>query len=437
MKLSHHLQQHQKLTITPFLQHAVKLLRLTHLEIIDLMAQEIKQNPLLEEIEDSERGYKKEEFKTYERQDIEYENIASREKTLAEHLLWQFRMEKNNSVERNIAEFIIHNVNSDGYLEVPFDVIVSKSGEDKDLCCKIWKKIKMLDPVGCGSENLMDCLLIQAEVAGERSNLLEKIIMEHLSDVECGNLEKIAQKTDKTLSDVRYCLQTLKKFYPRPGRAVSFERTHYIIPDVYIHSVEGEFIVRANNEGIPQLKISEFYRNMLDNLAKDSSDRAFIQEKIRDANWMIKSLQNRQKTITKVVTTILKKQQDFFKRKSKYLRPMILGDIAQDVGVHESTVSRATTNKYVHTPLGLFELKFFFTSGIGDCKGEKITHEFLKEKICEICEQEDPLRPHTDRKIADLLKGQDINLARRTVAKYREEVGIPPSLKRKKIKESL
>ncbi len=432
MKLSHHLGQHQRLTITPFLQKAVKLLRLTHLEIIDVMAQEIKQNPLLEEIEDSEKRYKKDDFRTYERQGLEYENIVSREKTLAEHLQWQFFMEENGEKERNIAEFIIYNINDDGYLEVPFEMIVSKSGGDKEICSKIWEKIKMLDPIGCGSKGLEDCLLTQAEVAGKRSSLLEKIIKEHLSDVECGNLEKIVQKTNETLEDVRCCLQILRSFHPRPGRAVSFDLTHYIIPDVYIHSIEDEFIVRVNNEGIPHLKISEFYRGMLDNLDKGSSEKTFIQEKIKDAKLIIKSFQNRQKTITKVVKAILKKQLNFFKRRSKYLIPMTLGDIAKDVGIHESTVSRAAMNKYVHTPLGIYKLKFFFTSGVGTFGGESIPHDFLKEKISEFCKGEPPLKPYTDQKIADLLKGQGINLARRTVAKYREGLAIPSSSKRKK-----
>ena len=430
MHLSQSFKQNQSLTITPMLQRAITFLRLTHVEIIEFIGQEIKNNPLLEE---KKRPYESNDFVKFDKQDFQYENLAQQEESLAEHLLWQFFMNKHQPEEREIAELIIHNIDDDGRLTVPFDFIVSQSGKDRNFCSNTWKKIKMLDPIGCGHENLQDCLLIQAEVSGKKDIILEDIIRNHLCDIECGNLKKIAQKHNTSIEKIRTLLETISHFHPKPGRTISFGLTHYIIPDVYVHNLNNEFFVRANNEGIPQLKICALYKEMLGKLERNSSDKAFIEEKMKDASWIIKSLENRQKTITRVVKSILSKQKNFFEQKSQYLNPMTLADIANDIGVHESTVSRATTNKYVSTPSGIFELKYFFASKFRGLKGANITPSSLKEKISYFLNQEDSSRPYTDQKIADLLEYQGIHVARRTIAKYREELGISSSSERKKL----
>ena len=481
VKLSQSLKQTQQLTMTPELQQAIKLLTLTHQEMTNLISEEMVENPMLEEIDfegESESGNdaemekleaqvaeataenfeSKDDF-VAEKDDFDfqnyidsynsnssapnmatpdmsedgpsYENIVSQGQTLAEHLLFQLRMNDDLAPDEMVfAEYIIHNINDDGYLEAPFEEILGKTSYDRDRGFDILEMIQALEPVGCGSEDLVDCLLAQARIAEERSPLLEKIIRDHLKDLQSADHSKIAKALGVSSEAIDAAAEILKTFHPRPGRLVSPGETHYVTPDIFVVEVGGEFVVKVNDDGVPRLRISKTYREMLEHGSAEAKE--YVQEKLKAAMWLIKSIQKRQKTIFRVAKALVRHQQDFFKKGPRFLKPMILKDIANEIGMHESTVSRVTNNKFMHTPIGMFELKYFFNSGIGGQNGGlDVTSEVLKIKIKELVERENPKKPMSDDKIAELLSRDDVKVARRTVAKYRELMDIPSSAKRK------
>jgi len=483
IKMSQSMKQTQSLMMTPQLQQAIKLLTLTHLEMTNVIAEEMVENPMLEELESGsetdgdskakeeqlelqnkeatsdnfqeEGPVNKDEFdwqsyiETYNstsstpnmatsdlsEEQPNYENIVSKGQTLAEHLEWQLRMEDLGDQELEFAIEIIHNINDDGYLSLPFDEVMASTELEREVAEDVWKLVKNLDPVGCGSESLTDCLLSQARIAEERSPLLEKIIRDHLVDLQNKDYEKIAKTLGVERDQVLETSMLLKNFHPKPGRLISPGEINYVVPDIYVVKVGEEFVVKVNDEGVPRLKISQLYQKMLSGSKDGKGDKEaqeYVQEKMRNALWLIKSIQNRQRTIYKVSQAIVAQQQDFFKMGPKYLKPMILKDIANEIGMHESTVSRVTTNKYMHTPIGLFELKYFFNTGVGGKNGGiDVSSEVLKLKIKELVANESPKKPLSDQKIADLLSRDDVKIARRTVAKYREILGILSSSKRK------
>jgi RNA polymerase sigma-54 factor len=329
---------------------------------------------------------------------------------------------------------IIGNINDDGYLDANFEELIAESGLKRLEAFDILEIIQRLDPVGCGSVNLQECLLAQARISEERSPLLEKIIRDHLEDLQSKNFEKISKVLGVTSEQVKKTSLLLQNFHPKPGRLIATPETHYILPDIFVVEVAGEFQVQVNDEGIPRLKISKLYQEMIKKGAGHKTDEAseFVKEKLRSAEWLIKSIQNRQKTIEKVSKAIVAKQQEFFKKGPKLLKPMVLKDVANEIGMHESTVSRVTTNKYMHTPLGTFELKYFFNTGIGGKDGgTDIASEVLKMKIKAIFEAENPLKPLSDQKVVEILAKENLTVARRTVTKYREMLGVMPSSKRK------
>jgi len=486
MKLTQNLKQQQTLMMTPQLQQAIKLLTLTHLEMTNVIAEEMVENPMLEELgvddsgEKTPEDYKEEKLQmenaeataesfddkplmAKENEDFDwstyadsfnstssappsmvgpisseempnYENIVSRGQTLTEHLEWQVRMEELSAEELQFAMMIIYSINDDGYLSLPFEEVISEADFDREAAFDILDIIQRLDPVGCGAENLTDCLLAQAKIMEERSPLLEKIIRNHLPDLQCKDFPKIAKITGVAVDTVKITAEILKSFHPKPGRLVSSQETHYVVPDIYVQEIGDEFSVVVNDEGVPRLKISKLYQDMMNDKSEGNKEaQDYVQEKLRSAIWLIKSIQNRQRTIVKVSKAIVRQQQEFFKKGPKFLKPMILKNIAEEIGMHESTVSRVTTNKYMHTPIGLFELKYFFNSGIGggNSAAGDISSEVLKLKIKEMIANENPKRPLSDQKIADLLSRDDVKVARRTVAKYREMLGILSSSKRK------
>jgi RNA polymerase sigma-54 factor len=479
VKLNQRLAQTQNLMMTPQLQQAIKLLTLTHLEMTNVIAEEMVENPMLEELggDDSknmEEDYKLEKLEGDHReatsdnfdepgvvqkddfdwqsyvesfdsnsatppsmatQDFDempnYENIVSRGQSLPEHLEWQMKMDDFTEDEIEFATIIIHNINDDGYLEVEFDELIAESDLEREDAEYILSKVQRLDPVGCGSRDLVECLLVQAKVQEERSPLLERLIRDHLEDLQKKDFKTITKALGVSEEQVKDTAMLLQNFHPKPGRLVSNNDTHYVVPDIYVKQVGGEFVVQVNDEGVPRLRISQLYKDMLKQGA-DPKAQEYVQDKLRSAMWLIKSIQNRQRTINKVAKAIVAQQQDFFKKGPKYLKPMVLKNIAQEIGMHESTVSRVTTNKYMHTPIGLFELKYFFNTGVGGKDGGvDISSQVLKLKIKELCDNENPKKPLSDQKIAELLSREDVKVARRTVAKYREMLGILSSSKRK------
>jgi RNA polymerase sigma-54 factor len=481
IKMHQGLRQSQSLMITPQLQQAIKLLTLTHLEMTTLISQEMVENPMLEEI-DGEVEHGEEEVSTREEMDAQeataenfsgpeliegaketfdwetysesfnssssspnmkessspddlpsYENMVCKSQSLQEHLEWQLRMESLTADELNYSLDLIGNIDDDGYLEVPLEEVIARSKLERDQAVGILGLVQHLDPVGCGSQNLEECLSIQARLLPERSPLVELIIERNLHDLEKKDYAKIAKDFGVTKEKVKDAELIIMGLTPKPGRLVSAEETQYVVPDIFVAEVGGEFVVQVNDEGVPRLRISNLYKSLMKSGESNPEAKEFVQDKLRSAMWLIKSIENRQKTITKVAISIVRTQQEFFKKGPAFLKPMILKDIANEIGMHESTVSRVTTNKFMHTPIGTFELKYFFNAGIGGKNGGiDIAGESLKLKIKEMIANEDAKRPLSDQKISELLSTRDIIVARRTVAKYREMMGVAPSSKRKK-----
>jgi RNA polymerase sigma-54 factor len=481
IKMHQGLRQSQSLMITPQLRQAIKLLTLTHLEMTNLISQEMVDNPMLEEmdgeVEQHAEESSREEMDAQEataenftgpelieggRDDFDwesysesfnstsssspnmkeslspddmpsYENMVSKGQSLQEHLEWQLRMENLSTEQLNFALDLIGNIDDDGYLEVPFDEIVARHMLERDDALGMLGMVQQLDPVGCGAQNLEECLGIQARLLPERSPLVELIIERNLMDLEKKDYSKICKDFSVSKDKVKEAELIILGLNPKPGRLVSAEETQYVVPDIFVAEVGGEFVVQVNDEGVPRLRVSNLYKSLIKNSDSDAEAKEFVQDKLRAALWLIKSIENRQKTIYKVANSIVKTQQEFFKKGPAFLKPMILKDIANEIGMHESTVSRVTTNKFMHTPIGTFELKYFFNAGIGGKNGGiDIAGESLKLKIKEMVGNEDPKRPLSDQKISELLSTRDIVVARRTVAKYREMMGIAPSSKRKK-----
>jgi RNA polymerase sigma-54 factor len=294
----------------------------------------------------------------------------------------------------------------------------------------VLKKIQEFDPVGVAARSLGECLLIQARMIGADDDVVIGIIERHLSNLEKKNYAAIAKDLQQPVDEIYEAAKVVQTFDPKPGRQYTSEEPTYITPDVYIHKVGEKYFVVANDDGLPKLKISDFYRTALSGSPKA---REYIQEKLRSAQWLIRSIQQRQRTIVRVTESILKFQRDFFDKGTAHLKPLILRDVAEDIGMHESTVSRVTTNKYVHTPQGIYELKYFFNSGISRTDGDDLASEAVKLKIKQIIAQENVKHPHSDQKIVELLRDQNIEIARRTVAKYREQLRILSSSKRRQM----
>jgi len=482
IKLNQSMKQTQSLMMTPQLQQAIKLLTLTHMEMTDMISAEMVENPTLEESgsEVSKKEYEKEQkdkkeatSENFDGPDViqgdkdqfdwasyadsfrstsssapsmstpdhserpNYENMVSRGMSLPEHLEWQLRMESLEADLGALAKVIIHNINDDGYLEVSVEQIAKETDQPIDDVLYVLETIQKLDPVGCGARDLRECLLMQAKELEVTVPLVEMIISRHLKELQSKDYEVIMRETGAFKEQVKEAEMIILSLNPKPGRLIGGDDTHYVVPDIYVKQVGNDFIAQLNDEGVPRLRISAFYQKMLAQAqAKGEVDKAgeYIQDKLRSALWLIKSIENRQKTILKVAKAIIKHQPEFFRKGAGYLRPMILKDIASEIGMHESTVSRVTTNKYMHTPLGVFELKFFFNAGIGGKNGGiDIAGETLKIKIKKLVESENHARPLSDQKIVELLGVDDIVVARRTVAKYREMLHIPSSAKRKKM----
>jgi RNA polymerase sigma-54 factor len=482
IKMHQGLRQTQSLMITPQLQQAIKLLTLTHLEMTTLISQEMVENPMLEEIDGEIESISnvetREEIDNHEAtaenfsgpeliegsketfdwesysdsfnsssssspnmkeatspDDLpSYENMISKNQSLQEHLEWQLRMESLTSEQLEFCLDIIGNIDDEGYLEISFEEIVERhSLLGKDEALGMLGLVQHLDPVGCGAQTLQECLGIQARMLPERSPLVELIIDKSLHELEKKDYQKICKDFGVSKEKVKDSELIIMGLNPKPGRLVSVDETQYVVPDIFVTEVGGEFTVQVNDEGVPRLRISNLYKSLIKSGQSDTEAKEFVQDKLRAALWLIKSIENRQKTIYKVAHSIVRTQQEFFKKGPAFLKPMILKDIAYEIGMHESTVSRVTTNKFMHTRIGTFELKYFFNAGIGGKNGGiDIAGESLKLKIKEMISHEDSKRPLSDQKISELLSTKDIIVARRTVAKYREMMGVGPSSKRKK-----
>ncbi len=352
---------------------------------------------------------------------------------LTDHLEWQLRLTKLDPTLEALGFVIIHNLDDNGYLaDVTCEEIADQAEVEIEQVEQALAFIQHLDPVGVGSRDLRECLLIQAKHHQPHDAELSQVISEHLSNLERKNYQAIARDMKLPMEEVIEIARTVSEFDPKPGRVYSGADTHYVSPDIYVVKVGEEYEIVLNEDGLPKLRVSDYYRSALQG-SKEKEAKEYIHEKLRSAVWIIRSIHQRQRTIYKVTESIVKFQREFLDKGISYLKPLILRDVADDIGMHESTVSRVTTNKYVHTPQGLYELKFFFNSGIRRYGSDDIASEAVKDKIKGIVSNENPKKPFSDQAIVRILAQQDIHIARRTVAKYRDILGILPSSKRKSL----
>jgi len=470
------IRQSLKLTqqpiMTPQLQQAIKLLQLSRMELVDLVRQEQEENPILEEViepsietepletnyetlppspsevkersdEENEipmfdwgrRGYSSRTRESEEEDERPtFENFLTKKTTLSDHLFWQLRLNNFTEEERLIGTLIIGNLNEDGLLQISPEEIASQSGLEIPTVEKVIQRIQAFDPPGVAARDVRECLLLQAQQVYAGEMLVQKIISDHLHLLAKKNYQAIAKELGVSPEEVGRAARRISELDPKPGRSFSDENIPYITPDVYVYKVGDEYVVVLNEDGLPKLRINPYYRDILREQAQSTGEaREYINEKIRSALWLIKSIHQRQRTIYRVAKSIVKFQREFLDKGVSCLKPMILKDVAMDVEMHESTISRVTSNKYVHTPQGIFELKYFFNSSINTSRGENIASESVKEKIREILSKEDAQRPYSDQELVEILKQQDILIARRTVTKYREMLGVLPSTRRKQI----
>lgn len=361
------------------------------------------------------------------------EATLSKPEGLANHLLWQLRISEVPADDQQIAAQIVGNLDRNGYLCATVEELAQSSGRSALDVERVLRIIQFLDPIGIAARDLRECLLIQLDQLGLNESLCYRIVQDHLPDLEHRRYEAIAKSLSTELEKVYGAIKQIQKLEPRPGRPFVDELPVYITPDIFVRRVGEDYVISMNESGMPKLRLNPRYRELLSNSdGRGSSDREYLQECLKSAAWLIKSVHQRQRTIFRVTESIVKFQREFLEKGVAFLKPMVLRDVAEDVGMHESTVSRVTTNKYVHTPQGVFELKFFFSSGIKGALGE-VSSESVKQRIQELVDAEDPRRPLSDQALVEFLKAENIDIARRTVAKYREALNILSSSRRKKI----
>ena len=461
----------QKLILTPSLQQAIKLLPMSTLELSDLLTQEMVENPMLEEVPteelqpaegaatpektDGEPPASKNE--AWDDADYEYffgdylddgyrpraaqevrelppiENTLSTASSLSDHLMWQLSMQTNEPAMREIGSAIVGNLDDDGYLVASFEELAAMGSWPVATVEQALTLVQSFDPTGVAARDLQECLLLQLRHVGLAGTPTEKIVTEHLRLLQNHQVPEIARRLGMTIDDLKEHIEIIRHLDPKPGSRYNPTQSQYVIPDVYIMKVEDEYVVVLNEDGLPQMRISPVYRRLLDKGATGNNDetRAYVKDKFRSALWLIKSVEQRQKTIFRVAKSIVNFQRDFLDHGIEHLRPLVLRDVANDIGMHESTVSRVVTNKYMHTPQGVFEMKYFFHSGISSSYGESVSSVTIKQRIRKIIENEDPRKPLSDSKIVSMLQREGLVLARRTIAKYREELKISTSNHRK------
>jgi len=333
---------------------------------------------------------------------------------------------------RAIGDAIIGNLDDDGYLVASVDEISTMGGWSVEEVEKALRIVQQFDPVGVAARDLQECLGLQLQHIDHDTVVAEKIVTEHLRLLQNHQVPEIAKRLGMTVDEVKEHVELIRHLDPKPGSRYNRPDSHYVIPDVYVVKVEDQYVALLNEEGLPQLRISPVYRRLLDKSAENTAEtRAYVKDKFRSALWLIKSVEQRQKTIHKVATSIITFQRDFLDQGIEFLRPLVLRDVANDIGMHESTVSRVVTNKYMHTPQGVFEMKYFFHSGISSSYGESVSSVTIKQRIRKIIGAEDLRKPLSDSKIVSILQKEGLVLARRTIAKYREELKIPTSNQRK------
>lgn len=502
LELKQNLKLSQQLVITPQLQQAIKLLQLSHMDLVDQIQSELVENPVLEEVPEStqddalkdvldrldDRGRQDQQdvvdqnngaesmetnlaglddargapdtpdgqdgdgklteeqwrdvldsYSNYTRgstvrgaEDLPpIEATLSTSQTLVEHLAWQLQMQHCTDGEARAARVMLLNLDERGYLTLPLDQVAEEADAHMDDVEGAQMILQSLEPIGCGSSSLQECLVIQAQAKFSEDPFFPDLIRNHLGDFERRNYQGIARAMELDVEDVIEYHKMLQDLEPWPGRAYSDADPRYITPDVYVFKVGDVWQIVQNEDGLPKLRVSPYYQRVMEG-SGSKEERAYIKGKLDSADFLIKSIYKRQATINKVVKCIIARQQAFFEHGVEHLRPMILRDVADEIGVHESTVSRVTSNKYLQCPQGIFELKYFFNAGIQQVHGgEDVAAQAVRAHIRRIIAAEDPKKPMSDSAIVKALRTHNIKCARRTVAKYREQLGILASSKRK------
>jgi RNA polymerase sigma-54 factor len=473
------LRQSQRVVMTPLLQQAIQLLQLSTLELQEVVQKELLENPLLEEVtpetsetaesSDSPQAVEtptspqaepapadsppRDERQTdelpfdvnavmfddheerslvsqEEREDLPFENLGRAVRSLADHLDEQLRFTVEDPMVRRIGEEIIGNLDEDGYLRAEIAEIAERYGAPPAEVEKVLTMVQGFDPPGVAARSIQECLLLQLRTDPNPDPVSVEIVEQHFEDLSRRRYADIARAVKLPLDRVMESVEEIMGLEPKPGRRFGGSDSRYIVPDVAVYKLDGEYVVVLNEDGIPRLRVNSLYRSLL----RSSGDEArqYVEQKLRSAVWLIKSVDQRQRTLRKVTTSIVKFQREFLDNGLAYLRPLSLRDVGEDIGMHESTISRVTTNKYVETPQGLFELKYFFHSGIASGDGEMVSSVSVKKMIQDLLANEEASKPLSDQEVAQILKGRSLTIARRTVAKYREELGILPSHQRRR-----
>jgi RNA polymerase sigma-54 factor len=468
------LRQSQRVVMTPLLQQAIQLLQLSTLELQEVVQKELLENPLLEEMapetSDAPDGQAAPDVPTVaapeplvaepppserqtddlpfdlnavmfddheerslvaqeDREDLPFENMVRSVSSLSDHLDEQLRFGTEDPVLRKIGNEIIGNIDEDGYLRADLNEIAARCSVTVEDAQRALTLVQSFDPPGVAARNIQECLLIQLKVDPNPDPVSVEIVQDHFEDLSRRRYPDIARALKLPLDRVMESVEEIMGLEPKPGRRFGGADSRYIVPDVVVHKMGNEYVVVLNEDGIPRLRVNSLYRSLL----RSSGDEArqYVEQKLRSAVWLIKSVDQRQRTLRRVTQSIVKFQKEFLDKGLPYLRPLSLRDVGEDIGMHESTISRVTTNKYVETPQGLFELKYFFHSGIASGDGEMVSSVSVKKMIQDLLANEDPSKPLSDQEVALILKGRALTIARRTVAKYREELGILPSHQRR------
>ncbi|MBC2716837.1 MAG: RNA polymerase factor sigma-54 [Desulfobacteraceae bacterium] len=469
IELHQTLRLQQQLVMTPQLQMAIKLLQLSKLELVEMIQQEIETNPTLEDSreistdEDIDRSDSEplrtkevsidEKFDNYldwhhyidefnstgkihfesERKEApDLEAFTTNKTSLADHLRWQLLMTQPSPEDEEIGSQIIGNINKDGYLDISVEDIAEISNYSPEKIRQVLSLIQSFDPPGVCAADLKECLLLQTRHLAIENPLINDIIRFHIKELETKRYKVIAKSLKTDINSVISAVQFIKTLDPKPGDKFNDDHLIYITPDVYVHKEGDDYLILLNDDDMPKLHINSYYKKAIRRGEKIADEtKAYLKDRLRSAEWLIKSIHHRRKTIYNVMESIIKFQRDFFDHGIDHLKPMVLRDVADDIEMHESTISRVTNNKYAYTPQGIFELKFFFNSSINCSNGGSIASASVQEKIRKLIESENHKKPYSDKKITEVLEASDIHIARRTVAKYREMMGILPSSKRK------
>ncbi|PAB60801.1 RNA polymerase factor sigma-54 [Anaeromicrobium sediminis] len=463
--ISLNVAQIQKLVMTPELKQSIQILQFNYQELNQFINEEIMTNPVIDvpnlqgnvQEKVAELGKQKEEkqekndidwkeyFKEYDDisykstynkskdEEVSFEQFVSSETSLTDHLLFQLQFSMLNEDEMEIGRYLIESLNNNGYLNTTIEEISKSILKDEEIIENILCLIQTFDSVGVGARSLKECLLIQVQQMGIEDDNIKKVIEDHLNDIADNKLANIGKNLNIDIKKIQQISDFIKTLEPKPGRLFASKKDiKYITPDVTVEKIDDEYVVLVNDSTAPRLSVSPYYKRILLNEEKSSNTSKFLNEKLNSAMWLIKSIEQRRQTIFNVVNAIIEYQKEFFDYGRKYLKPLTLKQIANEVGVHESTVSRAVNGKYMQTPRGVFEIKFFFSSGVSNQMGEGVSSQSIKTIIKDLIDNENQKKPLSDQAISDVLKKKGINISRRTVAKYRDEMNIQSSSKRKR-----